>query len=462
MAFRTKLIAAVGAIALLAGTATTAGAGHNDDDHSKNIKQLANVPIVIQKDDPKTKETNEEVLAQGSDLAFRGDLLFAGSYEGPAVFKILKRKPYLKQLSFLSCVGSQGDISVYNDLLIVSVDSPRVGPKCSAADTAAASQANLMSGDFFEGLRLIDISNPRRPEQIGTVQTDCGSHTHTILPKGNKLYAYIESYPLGAPYPTCNAASHRKVSIVEIPLSNPIKSKVVGAMDVSPSIGCHDVTVFPKKKIAIAACITESQVWNIKNPAKPAILGRIRNPLIQIHHSSSFTWDGKYAILGDEFGGAAAGGCVGDSSAPVGAMWFYDITDPTSPQQVGYFGPSRVHEMPDDPNEAQRPRCTTHNFNILPMKNKKKYIVVSSFYANGLSAIDFSDPTNAKEIAHYVPHDGTMPDMWSGYWYNGRIYTNEHGSKRGVSVFLLKGTSSKEVKYFKGNYNAQVQVPAFR
>ena len=253
------------------------------------------------------------------------------------------------------------------------------------------------------------------------------------------------------------------MSIVDIRLGNLTKSKVVGTLDVSPSIGCHDVTIFAKKKLAVAACITESQIWSIKNPAKPKILGRIRNPLIQIHHSSSFTWDGKYVILGDEFGGAAAGGCVGDSSVPIGAMWFYNIKDPSAPQEVGYFGPSRMHEMPGDANEAQRPRCTTHNFNILPMKNPKKYVVVSSYYGAGLAAIDFSDPENPKEIAHYLPkEDGNMPDMWSGYWYNGRIYTNEHASKRGISVYVLKGTSSRQVKYFKGVYNAQVQVPAFR
>jgi hypothetical protein len=352
MRFRTKAWSICLLLGLLAATLVApARASHNDDDHSKNIKRLAQVPIIVKADNPNTKDVNEEVRASGSDLAFKGDLLFAGSYEGPATFKILKAKPYLKQIGFLNCAGSQGDVSVWGNLLIVSVDSPRVGPKCTPTDTAPASQAQFAAGTAFEGLRLINIKNPKRPTQIGTVSTPCGSHTHTIHPAGKKLYVYIESYPLGAQVPSCSVASHRKVSIVEVPLSNPAKSKVVGALDVSPAIGCHDVTVFPKKKIAIAACITESQVWSIKNPAKPQILGRIRNPLIMIHHSSSFTWDGKYAILGDEFGGAAGGGCVGSSDAPVGAMWFYDISDPSSPEEVGYFGPDRVHAFPDSVDE---------------------------------------------------------------------------------------------------------------
>ena len=41
---------------------------------------------------------------------------------------------------------------------------------------------------------------PDRPAKPGsaTVQTDCGSHTHTVLPEANRLLVYVQSYDVGA------------------------------------------------------------------------------------------------------------------------------------------------------------------------------------------------------------------------------------------------------------------------
>jgi len=97
-------------------------------------------------------------------------------------------------------------------------------------------------------------------------------------PEHGRLLAYILSYPLGAPQPNCNGASHRKVSIVEIPIATPQAAKVIGSLDVSPNIGCHDVTVFLPRKIAGAACLSESQMWDISDPAKPEVIAHIPNP----------------------------------------------------------------------------------------------------------------------------------------------------------------------------------------
>jgi hypothetical protein len=77
--------------------------------------------------------------------------------------------------------------------------------------------------------------------------------------------------------------------------------------------------------------------------------------------------------------------------------------------------------------------------------------------------VDFSDPANATEIAHYLDfEEGAIPDVWAGYWYNGRIYTSDNGSQRGLSVYELDGTSGKEVHYFKGRMNPQIQEASFK
>ena len=87
------------------------GAGEMATDRTKNLRRVEQVPI----------EMGTDQLAQGSDLAFRGNLVVAGAYEGAGLFK--KTRQGLKQVSFYDCPGSQGDVSVWRHLMFISVDS---------------------------------------------------------------------------------------------------------------------------------------------------------------------------------------------------------------------------------------------------------------------------------------------------------------------------------------------------
>jgi hypothetical protein len=428
-------------------TAGAAGAQNGPDDvHSDNIKQIARGPIKIPGGG----------VADGSDLAFQGDLIVAGSYSGTAFFKITKGTPYIKQVGFHQCPGGQGDVSVYKNLAFVSLDSPQSEEAIGCSEPSAKKSAGK------EGVRILDISDPTKPKQVQFVETDCGSHTHVINPHGDTVYMYNMSYPLGAQTDTCSVASHRKVSIIEVPVNAPTKAKVVGTLDVSPEIGCHDVTIFPNGKTAAAACIGESQIWDVSDPAQPSIVSRIVNPSIQIHHGTGVTWDEKYLAIADEFAGSVTGECAGDQHSPIGALWFYDISDITLPVLVGYYNTPRGGR-PETPDEVAYMACTSHNFNILPMKDEDRYIATVGYRAAGMSVVDFSDPAAPVELAYYHQlEDGLIPDVWSAYWYNGRVYTNDNGASRGLSVYELEGTSAKEVRFFKTRLNPQVQVADFR
>jgi hypothetical protein len=423
-------------------SAVPVAARQTDDLHSKNVKQIARAPIRVPGGD----------VADGSDLAFEGNLVVAGSYSGTALFQILKKAPYVKQIGFHNCPGGQGDVNVYEDLVFVSLDSPQSG---GCADPGA------LDSEGKEGVRIVDISNPKKPRQVNFVETDCGSHTNVINPRGDKVYVYVMSYPLGAQTPTCSAASHRKVSIIEVDVNAPEKAKVVSTLDVSPEIGCHDVTIMPDGKHAAAACIGETQIWDVTDPAHPTIVSRIVNPAIEIHHGTGVTWDQKYLAIADEFAGSVTGECAGDRNSPIGALWFYDISDLALPQLVGYYNVPRGGR-PDTVDEASYIACTTHNFNILPTKDPEKYLAVVGYRASGISVVDFSDPAAAKEVGYYQQlEEGAIPDVWAAYWYNGRIYANDNGASRGLSVYEMKGTSAKEVKYFKTRMNPQVQLKDF-
>ena len=426
-----------------------------EDIKSDNIQLLRQVPI----------ELDEGVLADGSDLAFQGKLIAAGSFQGTALYKIVSPKQgHIKQVGLHVCPGSQGDVSLFGKYLFVSIDAPASNNGESNLCNNTATNRSETSVEK-EGIRIVDISNLKQPRQVGFVETDCGSHTHTLVPDGKRLFIYVSSYPLSGQGPTCNHATHRKFSIIEVDLKNPDKSDVVATPQLPPdTIGCHDFTVFPAKDFGMGACLGVWVTMDISNPADPQILAETRNPLIELDHSTALTWDGKYALIGDEHAGAAGGGgCSPDSRSPVGALWIYDVQDPSAPEEMSHISLPRVPTV-DSADEAQRFRCTTHNFNIIPFKEKNKYVAIVSYYSGGIAAIDFSDPANPKEIAHYVHlgEDGVNPDTWASYWYNGYVYTNDHLSKYGVGVYELEGTGRKDAFYFKGTVNPQTQIANFK
>jgi hypothetical protein len=183
--------AAVGLLALVGGLLGTvpATAGHNNDDHSKNIKMLARKPI----------EVNKETRGEGSDLAFRGRRMYAGTYQGTALYEIVGAKDgYIKQIGFHDCPGSQGDVSVVGSFAFVSIDAPgsNNGKSAVCNNTKTTGFHKSESSEGKEGIRVVDFRNPRHPKQVAFVETKCGSHTHTLVPDGAKTYMYIESYPI--------------------------------------------------------------------------------------------------------------------------------------------------------------------------------------------------------------------------------------------------------------------------
>lgn len=407
----------------LGGFAPAARADHNDDAHSDNMSLVGSF------DDKGAYEG-------GTDLAFWGDVAVAGNLS-PGGFRLLDisspRKP--AEIGQFDCNGSQSDVAIFRDLVFLAIDGPRATPKCDAP----SGFFQQIDGSAWEGVRVVSMADPANPRQIAAVDTDCGAHTLTLVPdKRNRTPAgrpapralvYALSYPLVGHGEDCN--DHRKISVVSVPLKRPARARVVSTPDVSPAIGCHDVTVFRKHDLAGAACISESQMWDISDPENPEIIGRIRNPLINIHHSTSFSWDADTLVIGDELTGATVTpGCLTPGNSPLGALWFYDVSDPTSPQLRGFF------QMPQVEASAL---CTAHNYNVVPLKGNKDILTIA-WDDGGTHVIDFTDPANPEQVGYYIPREGVRGSPWSSYWYNGFIYANNRsrgGESRGVDVFTI-------------------------
>lgn len=372
---------------------------------------------------------------QGSDLAFWRNRAVLGMYDNPGGFRLINIRT-MKKIGEFNCPGRQSDVAIWKDLVVVSVDTPRTGPECGAP---AANNAEVAAGLGWEGIRVVSIADPRNPEQVAAVATDCGAHTHTLIPEPekNRLLVYVSSYPLTGHHGENEAGNecgrHGKISVVRIPLRNPHRAKVVNEPTTGDTIGCHDITVLRPKNLAAAACINQSQIWDITDPVNPETLATFHDLRINIHHSAAFSFDGETVVIGDELGGAVATpGCTGGVE-PVGALWFYDISDPTNPVQRSFW---RI------PREEASPFCTAHNFNVIPMKGGRD-ILVSAWYNGGTTVLDFTDPSNPQELAYYNVKDGTQSATWSSHWYRGRIYANNFDvdvnsvtpRSRGLDVF---------------------------
>jgi hypothetical protein len=451
------LVAAVGAAGVV--SVASVSASHDGARH-ENMRLVANY------DDGGT-------YRNGTDMAFWGDLLLLGNLDQgvgpnaspPGGFRMMDISDPAnpRQVGRFQCLGDQSDVSVWGDIVVLSVDKPTES-HCTTQDPRNRSS--------WEGVRVISIADRANPEILAAVRTDCGSHTNTIYPDptNGRLLVYVLSYPLAGRYnpagalPTCNAASHRKISVVEVPLSAPAEAKVIGTPSVETNIGCHDVTLFLQRKLAGAACLTESQIWDLSNPEQPEIASTIRDPRINIHHSTTFSNDGKTLVLGDELGGAAASpGCLSDEDT-YGGLFFYDVEDPSSPTLRGTY---------KLPQQVVSEFCTAHLFNVVPRRDDKD-VLVSSWYAGATSVIDFTDPSNPEQIAYYIPPETVTPDTqtleaaaWSSYWYNGYVFSNNFDEdvnsvqpqSRGLDVFEVDHPLVRRGLVRLSRLNPQVQEP---
>ena len=415
------------------------GSGSGQDQHSRNMKLLGS--------SPKTGTTN-------SDLAFWGKIAYQGNYNGFRVIDI-SRPDRPSVLADVDCGSGQGDVTVWQNILVRSVDYPMTERSCAGE----RSPDPTLPGQF-EGVQIFDVSDPRHPQLTKLVDTDCGSHTNTLIPDPahGRVLIYVLSYFL-LPGPKCGDGReanplHAKFSIVSVPLTHPQDAAVVATPPIDaepfaleglgPTIGCHDVGVFMPLHLAAVACLSEAQLWDISDPLHPRTITRIQepDPGFEIWHSAAWTWDGKYIIFGDE---SDSGSCHGDQTEMDGQVWFYRLGD----LRQGGTTPVGSFLIPRDQGDEY---CSAHMFNVIPVENR--YVLVSSWYGGGVDVIDFTDPAHAVEVGYYDVESPQQGSHWAAYWYNGFIYGSD--IPNGFDTFLFSGRQRAGAKRF-GHLNPQTQ-----
>jgi hypothetical protein len=403
------------------------GASIVPDEHTDSMTLLATLP----------KEQHSADFYH-SDLAFWGDLAVQGSYDGFRIIDI--SEPAAPRLvADVECRGPQGDVSIWQNLVVVSVDRPQSEPGCDSEDAQDVDPHRLPKGGAWEGIRIFDVTRPADPQLVAAVRTDCGSHTHTLVPdeEHGRAVIYVSSFAIlqdRRVAPGC-LNPHGHISVVSVPLDAPQSAAVIARpelvdtpiWEVFPgapptfhaTTGCHDISVYLRLHLAAAACLSEGQIWDITDPVHPRTIAHVDVPEITFWHSAAWSNDGTVVAFGDE--SLAPFGC---SDPPAGGIWFYRVADPAHPELAGRFNLGR---------QQGSVICSAHMFNVIP--GVRRSLLVSAFYAGGTSVIDFTDPAHPTEVAYYDVN-GTAPgNQWSANWYRGQVYASDH--LRGLDVFSL-------------------------
>ncbi len=397
-----------------------------------------------------------------SDLAFHGNYAFMGNFNGFNIFDVSNPAAPTVVTSVV-CPGGQGDVSVYGDLLFMSVEESRGRVDCGT---------NPQIGTRFQGVRVFDVSDVANPVQVATVQTCRGSHTHSVVTSPDdpdNVYVYVSGTAGVRPATTLagcvdepatgtNPARWR-IEVIKVPLADPAAAAIVSGprLFTDPATGaidglqnqpptpqhpsgmnwgptpitdaCHDITSFPEIGLAAGACEGNGILIDISDPANPVRVDEVSDPNFAYWHSATFSNDGKKVVFTDEWGGGTAARCRTTDQPQWGANAIFDIVD-------GQMVFRSYYKLPV-PQTLQE-NCVAHNGSIIPVPGRD--IMAQAWYQGGLSLMDFTDSANPREIAFFdrgpvSPTALVLGGLWSTYWYNGHI----HGSEiaRGFDTFGL-------------------------
>ena len=402
-----------------------------------------------------------------SDMALQGDYAFVGGWNGFNIVDI-SDPTSPTAVTNVVCPGGQGDLSVYGDLLFMSVQENRAKINCTLDPPATAATR-------FRGLRIFDISDIDNPVQVAAVQTCRGSHTNTLVEDpddSSHVYIYVSGTSFVRPAaelagcddgPATNTnPSLWRIEVIEVPLANPAAAAIVseprlfrdeqtGALNglqntpqtpqhpsgedwfPTPNTrSCHDITVFPALELAAGACEGNGLLIDISDPAHPVRIDAVADPIYAYWHGATFSNDGTKVMFTDEWGGGVFPHCRATDDLSWGGNAIYEIVN-------GNLEFRSYYKLPVV--QSNEENCTSHIASLVPVPGRD--VFVQAWYQGGASLVDWTDASHPFEIGYFDrgPVDGTTlvdGGLWSTYWYNGATFGSE--LTRGFDAYGLTPT----------------------
>jgi len=184
-----------------------------------------------------TKPSEKFMGSTNSDIAFTGNYVIQGNYNGYQIWDISNpSQPTLKVGNY--CPASQSDVSVYKNLLFVSAEG-----NTGRVDCGGEGVKDTVSKERIRGVRVFDITDIAHPRNVANVQTCRGSHTHSLLvdPKDpNNVYVYVSgSAPPRSPSELSGCFTSNdpndpnsvkfRIEVIKVPLAHPEQAAIVSS-----------------------------------------------------------------------------------------------------------------------------------------------------------------------------------------------------------------------------------------
>src|SRR6202000_2793453 len=303
--------------------------GTSDPEAEKVKKTLSQLGMNNSKIPKEMNLVIAQLAFANSDMAFQGTHLFQGNFYGMNIFDI-SNPANTKLLTSMVCPGGQGDVSVYKNLMFMSVEMPNGRLDCGVegfppephppADQPQDKKKRKIPAaqkDRFRGVRIFDISDIKNPKQVAAVQTCRGSHMHTLVVDPNdkdNVYIYVSETSFVRPAAELAGCSGEapdkdkntslfRIDVIQVPLAAPEKAKVVSSprVFIDPHTGalnglnnggshdkksekpvdtnqCHDITVYSAIGLAAGACSGNGILLDIKDPVHPKRVDAVNDP----------------------------------------------------------------------------------------------------------------------------------------------------------------------------------------
>ncbi len=454
--------------------------------------------------------------ATGSDLAFSGNYIIQGNYRGILIWDGTNPKSPTLMSSFL-CPTSQGDPTVYGDLLFVSGEG--LGARNDCGTTPITDSVSM---ERFRGVRIFDISDKSKPRLISNVQTCRGSHTNSLVQDPSdksSIYIYVSGYSSvrsstelagckDAPAGDSSSARFR-IEVIKVPLRNPERSAVVNSPHLLADLSGRTVHAPPPSDTGARGGRggrggAPGAAGAVGSAGAGARAGAPAGGPPGGNRTTAVGQSGCHDITAYPGSGYAGGACAG-----YGLL--FDVRDPKNPKRLksvadsnmsfwhsatfsndgskmlfsdewGGGGAARCratdklewggnaiftvengeltfksyYKMPAP--QTTEEICTAHNGSLIPVPGRD--IMVQAFYQGGATVFDWTDPAKPIEIGFY--DRGPGGGYWSTYWYNGAIVSSDE--QRGLDVHELTPSqylsqneidAAKTVRYEQ--FNAQEQ-----
>ena len=450
-----RLLVIVASIAALLLSAMPAVARHRQDPHTDNLR-----PTGHTRDNRPVESFADPFF---TDAAFWGTTAYQGTWSGGFRTIDISDPDQIDVLSEVRCGEFQGDVGVYGDLVFRSIDFP-----VDATTPEETCTAPLAEGGGFEGIQIFRVDDPARASAddiIAAVATDCGSHTHTVVPDldHNRVLLYVSNSGESPTYPRTPWGNrcreqHGKFQIVEVPLDAPEDAALIRNVKLGPQDGpavansCHDIAALVGTRREFAVCAGDvATVHDIRNPARPRFVRSFTHRAVTGWHSAALSWDGRVTVLGWEPGGGVAPECeAGDPDLFKSVFFFNTFTG----RLLGRWVLPRPQSAVEN--------CTIHNYNVVPTHERD--VLVLGNYQAGTWVVNFTDPRRPRTVAWsdpppLDPQNLTLGGAWGSYWYNDAIY--ETNITEGLNVFRLRARATAHARHLP-YLNPQTQVAWWR